>query len=146
MLFKYFLLRDETTFIHIPHFHMPASRKKRGRDLDFDEYVPPNPSRREDPAPQERYTHYELHGRAKHSLITVPASPPSYLETDDFDGDRTADEHQSYPGIEENEDQEQHNCELEALGLGEILGQTLADDPKKRRRTQAVSSFVSTIC
>jgi hypothetical protein len=128
---------------------MPASKKKRGRDFDFDEYVPHNPSCREDPAPQERHTHYELHGRAKHCLITVPASPPSHFETDDFDGDRTADdsEHLSYSGIEElDKDQEHHNCELEALGLGEIVGQTLEDGRKKRCRTQAVSSILSTTC
>jgi hypothetical protein len=128
---------------------MPASRKKRGRNFDFDEYILPNPSGREDPdpAPQERHTHYELHGRAKHSLITIPASPPSYAETDNFDGDMTADEHPSYFNIEESDEyQEHHNCELEALGLGEILGQTFEDDRKKRRRTQAVSSILLTTC
>ena len=65
---------------------MPPSKKKRSRHVEFDEYVPPDTLHVEEPVVlQERHTHYELHGRAVHSLLTVPASPPSTdLASDDF--------------------------------------------------------------
>ena len=120
---------------------MPPSKKRRSRHVEFDEYVPPNMLHMEEPVViQECHTHYELHGRAVHSLLTVPASPPSTnFVTDDLDRTTTVDEYPSFTSIEEvDEDQEVDNCELEALGLGEVLSQT--DERKKRRRTQAVSS------
>jgi hypothetical protein len=126
---------------------MPPSKKKRSRHVEFDEYVPPDTLHVEEPVVlQERHTHYELHGRVVHSLLTVPASPPSTdLASDDFnfasdDLDRAIEEYPPSTAVEEiEEDHEIDNCELEALGL-EMLGRT--DGRKKRRRTQAVRSLI----
>jgi hypothetical protein len=132
---------------------MPA-KKRRTRNIDFDEYIPtpPQAAHVEQPTTaQERHTHYEVHGRAVHSTLSIPASPPTahsnnlVTDIDDYIEMSVPDDYMDSFTIQEiDEDREDDNCALEAQGLGSIL-----EDPiflqdsgamrQKCRRTQAVS-------
>jgi hypothetical protein len=122
-------------------------KKKRGRHVDIDEYIPPT-SQVPPSSTQERHTYYESRGPAVHYRISVPASPPTNLHSSPADlGDNI---NQDYPSddfsVEDvDEGQEDEICALEVLGfgdIGDISNQPnlveQSDHRKKRRRTQAV--------
>ena len=132
---------------------MPA-KKKRTRNIEFDEYIPlstSNPHTVDAVTTQEHHTHYELHGHAVHSTLSVPVSPPLHplpVATPNIEDDMQMtmlDEYEQRPvqlSMEDDEYEEDDTCALEAQGLGNFLAEPIflqgSDVRQKRRRTQAV--------